>query len=173
VHVTLKLKPGLPSLRHRPPHSVIVAAMAALLERVDFRLVHYSVQNNHVHLLCEAIDRSALSRGIQAFAIRVAKNLNSLWHRFGKLFADRYHDRILRGPREVHAALGYVLNNAAKHGALSSRERGDPFSSERWFRGSRSAQGETPPSPLSAAKTWLLSIGWQLCGPIDLAGAPW
>jgi len=48
--------------------------------------------------------------------IRVAKGLNKLWARRGKVFADHYHDRILRTPREVRNALCYVLHNAKKHG---------------------------------------------------------
>ena len=43
--------------------------------------------------------------------IRIARVLNKLWRRRGRVFADRYHDRILKTPREVKNALVYVLAN--------------------------------------------------------------
>jgi len=173
VHVTMKLKSGLPSLRRGSAHSLLIASFAATRERRDLRLVHYSIQSNHLHLLCEARGRSELARAIQALAVRIAKGLNALWKRAGALFADRYHDQILRTPREVRHALGYVLSNAAKHGLASAIGRPDPFSSGRWFDGWRAHARalDLPPSPLSRANTWLLSVGWSRHGPIEIAGA--
>jgi REP element-mobilizing transposase RayT len=172
VHVTLKLRSGLPSLRRGSPHSVLIAAFAAMRGREDFRLVHYSIQSNHLHLLCEARDRGQLARGIQALATRIAKRLNSLWKRAGKLFADRYHDHVLHTPREACNALGYVLDNARRHGVELGFGGLDPFSSARWFDPWRNRLPalQAPPSPLSRAKTWLLSVGWSRGGSIECAG---
>jgi REP element-mobilizing transposase RayT len=169
----MKLRAGLPTLRSRPAFAVLAAAFSAMREREHFRLVHYSVQSNHLHLICEARDRTTLSRGIQALAIRIAKRLNSLWQRAGKLFADRYHDRVLRTPREVRNALAYVLNNAAKHGVPLPRGLPDPCSSGRWFTGWKGGlvRIASPPNPLAAAKTWLLSVGWLRGGRVELLGA--
>jgi REP element-mobilizing transposase RayT len=170
VHVTLKVKAGLPSLRRGRAHALVVAAFAAMRERANFRLVHYSVQSNHVHLVCEARDRGELSRGLQSLAIRIAKRLNQLRKRAGKLFADRFHDHILRTPREVRNALAYVLNNAAKHGVALPRGEPDPCSSGRWFDGGRKCGDRARASnPLARARTWLLSTGWLRRGPIEFA----
>ena len=117
VHVTMKLARGLPRLRRKGEHRVLVRAFAKARRRAGrleggvFRLVHYSVQNDHLHLICEAGDRVSLSRGVQGLATRVAMGLNRLWERRGKVFADRYHDRVLRSPREVRNVLAYVLQN--------------------------------------------------------------
>jgi REP element-mobilizing transposase RayT len=54
VHVTMRLRAGLPSLRHKPLARLVLASFHAAKERLDTRLVHYSVQSNHVHLLVEA-----------------------------------------------------------------------------------------------------------------------
>jgi REP element-mobilizing transposase RayT len=168
----MKLRAGLPTLRSRRAFAVLAAAFAAMREREGFRLVQFSVQSNHMHLICEARDRTALSRGIQSLAIRVAKRLNSLWQRAGKLFADRYHDRILRTPREVRNALAYVLNNAAHHGVATPRGEPDPFSSGVWFSKWRAVgRRARDPSPLARARTWLLSVGWLRHGRIELASA--
>jgi REP element-mobilizing transposase RayT len=167
----MKVTRGLPSLRGGRAHAVVVAAFAAMRARGDFRLVHYSVQSNHVHLLCEAKGRTELSDGLRALAIRIAKRLNRLWRRVGKLFADRYHEHVLRTLREVRNALEYVLNNAAKHGVVLARGEIDPCSSAAWFDGWRGRAGETEAreSPLAKAQTWLLSVGWRRRGEIAVA----
>ena len=121
VHVTMKVRRELPKLRRKVCYRVIAAAFAKGCERQGrlqdgrFRLVQYSIQNDHLHLIVEAKDRTSLSRGMQGLAIRIARGLNRLWERKGKVFADRYHDRILRTPREVRNALRYVLNNGRRH----------------------------------------------------------
>ncbi|MEW6074418.1 MAG: transposase, partial [Planctomycetota bacterium] len=133
MHVTLRLCSPLPSLRRPGPALALRAAFAAGKERFGFRLLHYSLLANHLHLIVEARDRRALARGMQGLAVRIAKALNRHWGRRGKVFADRYHDHILKNPREVRSALAYVLRNAARHGV--AREGLDPYSSGRWFDG--------------------------------------
>jgi len=134
VHVTVRLKNGLPNLRRKSSFRVLRHAFAAGCDRFGFRLVHYSIQNDHLHFIAEAKDRRSLSRGMQGLLVRVAKGLNKLWHRHGKVFADRYHDRILRTPREVRNALSYVLHNARKHGRRLTWLI-DLFASGIWFDG--------------------------------------
>jgi REP element-mobilizing transposase RayT len=173
VEVTLRVKPGLPSLRGLREFEVLRGAIAAGCERDGFRLVHFSVRSNHLHLIVEGDARPTLARGLQGLAIRMARSLNRLWRRAGSVFADRYHDRILRSPREVWNALRYVLCNARKHGAWTSRTRHDPFSSAPWFDGWRGAQRKPEqPSPTARAHTWLLRTGWSFHGLIDIDATP-
>jgi REP element-mobilizing transposase RayT len=87
----------------------IAAALRIGGDRFDVRVVEFSVQGNHVHLLVEAPDRHALARAIQGFSIRVAKGLNRMMGRTGRVFDDRYHARVLRTPTEVRHAIRYVL----------------------------------------------------------------
>ncbi|MFY9344421.1 MAG: hypothetical protein WAT39_18150, partial [Planctomycetota bacterium] len=117
AHVTLKLLPFLPRLRQKGEYAALRTAFAAGKERFGFRLCHYAILNDHLHLVVEAADRVALRRGLQGLAIRIARALNKLWARKGKVFADRYHGRVLTSPREVRNALVYVLGNARKHAA--------------------------------------------------------
>jgi hypothetical protein len=112
VHVTIKLDAGLPRLHGKPTLEVLRAACAAAVERHlggPFRLRHHAVQADRVHLLCEADSRPDLASGMQGLLIRVAKALNKLWSRHGRVFADRYDDRILQSPREVREALRDVF----------------------------------------------------------------
>ena len=126
-----------------------------------------------MHLIAEAHNRLALSRGMQGLLIRVAKGLNRLWARRGRVFADRYHDRILRTPREVRAALVYVLQNPRRHGVRLTRGV-DQFASGLWFDGWRGALSvrKLPHRPVAVARTWLLAKGWRRRGLLAFGEAP-
>jgi len=135
VHVTLRLEKGLPSLRRKEAYRVLKRAFGAGAMRFGFRLVHFSVQSNqHLHILAEAGDGRALSRGMLGLSVRIARALNRLWKRSGSVFADRFHSRLLKTPREVRNALVYVLQNARKHWPAFTR-RPDLYSSGPWFDG--------------------------------------
>jgi len=117
------------------------------------RVVYYSVQSNHLHLILEAEDQTALSHGMLGLTIRVARAINRALGRRGKVFADHYYARELRTPAEVRRAIRYVLDNAMLHAG------GDP---------------QTDPCastvPLVAPHSWLLRIGWRRsrAGPLPV-----
>ena len=160
VHVTVRVRTGLPNLRRPEARAVIALALARSAERFGWRLVHYSIQTTHMHFIAEARDERALSRGMQGLSVRVARALNKLWNRTGSVFADRFHARALCTPREIRCALLYVLQNARRHGL---RLLGiDPCSSGAWFDGwaGRVAVPARTPAAVEA-KTWLLRIGWR------------
>ncbi len=174
AQVTMRVEQGLPSLRGLKEFAVLRGAMLAGCKREGFRLVHFSVQSNHLHLIVEGDCRTSLSRGLQGLAVRMARALNRLWKRFGGVFADRFHDRILRSPTEVWNALRYVLCNARKHGAWTSRSRPDPLSSAPWFDGWIETSAQAAESaPASRARTWLLNDGWRRIGLISIADSSW
>src|SRR6266568_3894393 len=76
VHVTVRVRDDVAKLRSRACFRAIAPALAAGRERFGFRLVHFSVQANHLHLVAEADDGRALARGMQGLGVRVAKALN-------------------------------------------------------------------------------------------------
>jgi REP element-mobilizing transposase RayT len=172
LHVTLRLRRGLPSLRTAAAHRVLLGALAAGSCRFGFDVVHYSALSNHVHLLCEAESESALALGMNALMTRIARRLNRLWKRTGSVFAHRYHCRALATPRECHHALAYVLGNASRHG-IHHLSGIDPFSSAAWFEGWAPPIGSARPPelaiPLPRARTWLLREGWEIHGTIPRA----
>ena len=172
VHVTMRLRDGLPSLRQGAPYGVLREALAECLRARGFRLVVYSVQREHLHLIVEADGRDSLARSMQGLAVRIARRLNALWKRAGSVFADRYHDVILRTPRQVRNAIRYVLLNARKHGAAPPGI--DPYSSGRWFDGwlERVREGVKASRPVARARTWLLAVGWRRHGPISCFDVP-
>src|SRR5215471_1006304 len=126
VHVTWRMREGVWNLRSRRCFGALARAFWGGADRFGFRLVHYSVQGNHVHLLVEARDEKALSRGMNGLGVRVARGLNRVMRRRGKVLDDRYHGRILRTPTEVGRARAYLLQNARKHYGLVVA---DPYTS--------------------------------------------
>jgi hypothetical protein len=177
AHVTVKLRPGLPSLRSVRLVRVLEGSFAEVRDRGDFRLVHYSLQATHAHLLVEASDADALARGMMAVGARIARALNRTFRRCGSVLAERFHARVLRTPREVRNALAYVLLNARRHARqLAAALRIDPASSGRWFDGWRSQPAAEAPTaeaiPVSPPRMWLLATGWRRHGLIDSSEVP-
>src|SRR5207249_5379538 len=113
-HVTVRAWHGLPSLRTDTLFPAVPRGLAQA-SRGGLRVLQFSVQRDHVHLLVEAADMRGLSRGLQGLAIRIAKAVNRVLGRRGRVWGDRYHARALRTPREVRNALVYVLQNWRKH----------------------------------------------------------
>src|SRR5689334_17424857 len=105
AHVTLRLRSGLPSLRTVRIVHEIERTFAVGCARPGFRLVHYSLQGNHAHLIVEASDRDTLGRGMMAIGSRLARAVNRVAKRTGAVLADRYHVRLMRTPKEVRTAL--------------------------------------------------------------------
>jgi len=164
VHVTLRACRGLPSLRTEPLFPAIRCGLAQA-SRGGLRVLHFSVQRDHVHLLVEALDVRALSRGLQGLAIRIAKGLNRVLGRRGRVWNDRFHARALRTPREVRNGLVYVIQNWRKH---TPGARGlDWRSSAIWFQGWRTPiHSMNGTSPVVVPRTWLAAVGWRRLGLI-------
>ena len=173
VHVVLRVLPGVGRLRRLDAYRAIRQALGR--QAIDaFRVVHASVQHNHLHFLVEADDRAALSRGMQGLAISIARRLNAVEGRRGKLFAHRFHATPITTPRQARSALAYVLNNWRKHredrGGAAAQASLDPYSSALGFDGWRVDRAWERPSwyealPVAAAETWLLRVGWRRGGP--------
>jgi hypothetical protein len=176
-HVTLRVVDGLRSLRRHKLLQVVKRAITAGGRAESFRVVHFNLLANHLHFLVEAAGARALARGMQGLEVRLARGFNRVLERKGKLFAERYHARVLRSPREVKNALRYVLLNARHHageaGVSLARTWIDPYSSAAWFDGWRQPiRADEPwlkelvaePCPTAPAVSWLLSTGWRRTG---------
>ncbi len=154
VHVTARVRDEAARLRSRACFRVVASCIGNGCEREGFRLVHFSVQSNHLHLIVEARDAVALARGIQGLSIRVARAVNRVLGRRGKVFADRYHAHQLRSPTEVANAVAYVLGNAMIHAARRGRAVDPDAVDFLTSYGHRQL--------VAQPHTWLLRIGWTL-----------
>ncbi|MGE5047395.1 MAG: transposase [Deltaproteobacteria bacterium] len=158
VHVTMRLQPGVGYLRSHARAAIVEDSLRAARERLGVRIIHYSIQGNHLHLIVEAEGPDALSRAMQGLATRLARRLNALSGRRGSVFADRYHSHPLKTPREANRAVRYVLANH-RHHTLEYLPAGwtDPLASARFTQ-------ERPgrDAPVVAPSVWLLRVGWRL-----------
>jgi len=160
VHVTLRVAGHVWNLRSERSYAVIHRALEAARRSPDARVVHYSIQGNHVHLIVEARSTRALANAMRALSIRLARGLNRMMGRSGPVFADRYHAHVLRTPAEVRNARRYVVGNFASHAARRGEPKRsgwvDPFSSAA-VKVPRAAQGVLFREPVTrGAGTWLL-----------------
>ena len=189
THVTVRVVKKLGTLRRgrvmmalfkrlrRVAHSDAFAR-----RRATFRVAHFSVMHDHMHLVIEAGSARSMSRGMQGLLAWVARDVNRKLGRRGRLFAERFHARDLKTPREIRNALKYVYLNKAKHHDFPrwTFERDtimvggyDPCSSAWWFDGWRSGFPPTDkPPPVCAPKTWLLATGWRRHGLIGADEGP-
>ena len=169
--------PHVWNLRARRCFKPIWRCFVAGKERFGFRLIEYTVLRNHIHLIAEVEDSRALARGMQGLMIRIAKALNAVMGRRGKVFADRFHARPLRTPAEVKNALLYVLDNARRHdsegtfrAATRAHRLGAGFTFQAddcsssgffgWWQRKYPPQ-EAPQYPVAPPATWLLRVGWK------------
>lgn len=185
LHVTLKLKRELGNLRTKVKAHTIRSVLVLTCCGDGFRIIDFSIQRDHIHMNVEAASREHLSRGMQGFCIRVARRLNRKLARKGAVFADRYHARALKSPREVRNARAYVANNARRHAAQRGvRNPGpaiDQFSSWAWFDGWRDCprswirqarSSHEAERPVAEARTWLMRVGWRRRGLVSLTEVP-
>jgi putative transposase len=174
LHVTMRAKRGLPSFRAETLFAALESAVRRT-RRDDFRVVEFSVQDDHLHLSVEAADNDALARGMKSFSVRANRLFNAALGRGrGRVWGDRYHRRDLTSARQVRNALVYCLQNYEKHQRVTSgAPRIDPCSSARWFQGwTAIRQHDDGPRPTEEACTVLLRTAWQKHGFIRPGEAP-
>jgi len=171
VHVTLRAVDALRCLRSDRVFPAVRRALTAS-SRTRFRVLQFTVQTDHVHLIVEADDRKAFSGGVRGLTIRLARAINRALRRRGRVWGDRFHARALSTPRAVRHALVYVLMNIKKHSGVGPEL--DPCSSAAWFSGWGRRPDATPTGspPVAVARTWLARVGWLRHGRIDPAERP-
>jgi REP element-mobilizing transposase RayT len=176
--VTVRCGEAVRGLRRWKVARVLRCAFRAGCAGKGFRICQFSVQGNHIHLVVEADAKQDLSAGMKAWTIRVARAVNRVLGRTGRVFPDRYHAVVLKTARQVRAALCYVLQNARRHGLDVPAGAPDPFSSAWWFTGwtdERWREGleAAPDGPtVAAAQGWVLTTGWRRWGLIGLDEVP-
>jgi REP element-mobilizing transposase RayT len=189
IHVVLRVEASIGNLRRRSIYLAIQGATQVVAKRSDIRLVHVSIQRTHLHLIVESDDRLALAKGMQAFQVSAARRINRAMRvegqepRRGRVFVDRYHAELITSPRQARHVLAYVLNNWRKHAEDEREERArdwlvDPFSTGALFDGWKE-RAQIPAWPdgyvsllVHAPRTWLLTRGWAMHGPISCLAVP-
>lgn len=179
------MREGTRNLRKKPLLRVIRAALAAANAKLRFRIVHYSIQGNHLHLIVEAEDKYALSRAMRGLSIRIAKRINALMGERGVRIPARYEMTVLKTPLQALMTIRYVLNNFRRHaktwGEFPAPDWIDPCSSAATFDAwSRTPARVRDPCPdvrgcTSPARSFLIKEAWRPYGLTepDFVPGPW
>jgi putative transposase len=177
LQVTIRAVPGLPSLRSARVFGALRRAIArATVDR--FRVIHYSIQQDHGHFIVEGDEARRARGGMHGLAIRLALAVNRAFgRRRGKVVGDRYHVRPLTTPRQMRTSMVYVLLNFRKHlnapAGIDPRSSGPHFSG--WHRGApldsahvaSGAAADAAQGGLVATvapTTWMATVGWRRAG---------
>lgn len=188
VHVSMRRVERAPSFRSERIFRTILGQLARLKRR-GVRVVHYSVQHDHLHLIVEGESRLDISSQMRKLFSSIALAVNDVAKRRGSLFRDRHHRVELDNPTKTRNALVYVVFNDRKHHAQNGGAISDDFfrdfddrSSVAWL-GPEAWDERAGPSPawvarirardgdvdghgpaLSAPRTWFAQAGWRIRG---------
>ena len=162
LQVTIRARPGLPSLRSPRVFGAIQRAIArASVDR--FRVIHFSIQRDHGHFIVEGDEPRRARGGMHGLAIRLALAVNRVLGRKGKVVGDRYHARALTTPRQMRTSMVYVLLNFRKHlrapACIDPRSSGPHFGG--WLRPLKPTGAEPP---IALPCTWMARAGWRRAG---------
>ena len=162
VQVTIRGRPELPSFRSPRVFGALRRAIARA--SVDgFRVVHFSIQQDHGHFIVEGDEARRARGGMHGLAIRLALAVNRALGRKGQVVGDRFHARPLTTPRQMRISMVYVLLNFRKH--LRAPAYVDPCSSGPHFSGWQRAPAVTDAASATAPPaTWMGRIGWRRAG---------
>jgi len=172
LHITLKLKSGLKNLRV-PPLLEQFKISAEKAKQQGLRLIHFSIQTNHLHLLVECRDNETLSRGMKSLGCKLGKAIRKYCGGSGPVFKGRFHLQVIKNPTQARNSLAYVLLNEAKHKKFIPYK--DAYSSAGHFHEWRRLLGRNTgpilqygrqvkrslPGHLSAPHSWLAREGWK------------
>lgn len=84
--------------------------------KYEFKVTHYALQSNHIHIIAEVKDNQSLISGMRSLTNTIIKRIDK-----GSLQIERYHLHVLKNPKETQNAIHYVLNNEFKHAGKTNK----------------------------------------------------
>lgn len=114
MHLTIKVRENKADIKTK---SILKALHHAIIRArlKGIRVIHYTLEYNHVHLLVEAHCHTIMHRGMQAFGISIAKAINKIKIRSGTVYKHRYHLRKITSPRQLKNVIHYIFHNGIHH----------------------------------------------------------
>ncbi len=126
LHLTIKVRENKADIKTK----LILKALHHAIKRARLkrlRVIHYTLEYNHLHLLVECDNHKRLGKGMQAFGISIAKAINRIKLLKGAVYKHRYHLRKITSGRDLKNVLHYIFNNGIKHKRATSII--DPYNS--------------------------------------------
>lgn len=110
MHLTMKLKADLPSLRRAGPRAAFRVLLAEARSR-GVRTVSFQLMGNHIHWLVMPESAASLRDATRYVFGQLARRLNKMWGRRGKVFVERYFSTIGTSARQIWNTLNYIARN--------------------------------------------------------------
>lgn len=145
VKTSIRNKECLKTLRHSIQNA----------RKKGLKILHFSLESNHVHLILEAQNNALLTQGMRSLTITFAKGVNK-----GRIQLERYHLHVLKTLRETRNAVHYVLFNHQKHRNLKKAYIND-YSSLGFVKDLR-----------GLAKSVKLTVVWRKIQELDFLDIP-
>lgn len=127
LHLTIKLKKAYMQNGQNVQNKHILKHAIKRARIMGLKIVHYSLEHDHVHLYTECESNVILTKAMKAFGVSLAKNINKYFSSKGQVYKTRFHLRILKSASEVKNVINYILKNGIKHKRANSIF--DPYNS--------------------------------------------
>lgn len=112
-HVTARINNKEHHIRRNLCKEMVLEILAKLQKEMGFKIEHFSLMNNHIHLIITTLDfelPKIMQRLLMTYAIRYNKRYN----RTGHVWGDRYYSRILWTQEAVRKCFEYLNENPVK-----------------------------------------------------------
>jgi REP element-mobilizing transposase RayT len=128
MHLTIKVEKRKAGLKNK---SILKVLKRAILKgrSSGLRIIHFTLEYDHVHLLVESDCKIKLGRGMMRFGVTLAKGINKFQKGSGQVYKHRYHQRFINSGRDLKNVLNYIFKNGLKHKTASTLV--NPFNSIR------------------------------------------
>lgn len=155
LHLTIKVRENKADIKNKQVLKILHYAIRR--SRIKgLRIIHYTLEYNHIHLLVEAADKQTVHQGMQSFGITFAKKINAIKRLKGTVYKHRYHLRKINSPRELKNVLYYIFNNGIHHKRTSTVL--DPYNTLPAFKSLKFLYGHwSNKIEADIKKSWFLS----------------
>jgi REP element-mobilizing transposase RayT len=123
LHLTIKVEKIKADIKNKTVLSILKRAIQNARKQ-GLRVIHFSLEYDHVHLLIEAENNTTLGKGMQAFGVTFSKAINRVRKTTGKVYKHRYHFKAITSPKQLKNVMSYIFKNGVKHGTSKSMLNG-------------------------------------------------
>jgi len=134
LHLTVKIEKEKANLKNKFILKILKKAILNA-RRFNLKIIHYSLEFDHVHLLIEAENNIILGKGMQSFGVTFSKAINRHRNVSGQVYKHRYHFRKITSAKQLKNVMNYIFKNGVKHGTSKTIVSGyNSIQAEKKFR---------------------------------------
>ena len=132
-HVVAKSNRGEFILNSDEIKTMFIEILKEAKKKYSFKLKHFCIMSNHIHLLIEPTNGTSLSRMMQWILSVFAIRFNKIFGQIGHVWYDRFKSKIIQNFKQFLRTFAYISDNPVKAG-LCITATGYRFSGIRFIR---------------------------------------